>query len=336
MNQNIKPIAMKCSEEQFNAIKPKLEKTGLTIRSIDSFEEAPYLVNNLREQLGFISNTATSAKTRWLRTVFEEWDEQTFLEHCGIESFVLPEKWCVEITESNREVLLDWVRKQPNYTGRFEHLFVAGAIVLSKHPSDDSYLWAGDVNGLESVHSNFKLITFEQFQKYVLKQEPIMKKYTNYTVPATDVLKIRAIACGPWKRRLATYLHRMDESNNLTFIEEEIDEMFNAATGEQRPVLVEIFGEPTKAVEWNRIKTGSKVMIEYTGQHCGGFEGIDLSQPVDVVFFRTPHFINEDAVFKTNSCHSSYCTFHQNGKYVLFAAHKNFVDVDYITQVIEY
>jgi hypothetical protein len=125
----------------------------------------------------------------------------------------------------------------------------------------------------------------------------------------------------------------MDEHNMVAFDDAEIDAMFKAALTWQKPTLVEIFGEPTKAVEWNRIKTGSKVMIEYTGQHCGGFEGIDLSQPVDVVFFRTPHFINEDAVFKTNSCHSSYCTFHQNGKYVLFAADKN---VDYITEVVEY
>jgi hypothetical protein len=334
MNQNIKPIAMRCNQEQFNAIQPKLERAGLEIEDITFFHKHYYLTNNLGNKLGMVSNIDNGAKPEYGRTIFEEWNEQTFLEYCGIESFVLPEKWCVEITESNREVLLDWARKQPNYTGRFEHLFVAGAIVLSKHPSDDSYLWAGDVNGLESVHSNFKLITFEQFQKYVLKQEPIMKKYTNYTVPATDVLKIRAIACGPWKRRFATYLHRMDESNNLTFIEEEIDEMFNAATKEQRPTLVEIFGEPTKAIEWDRIRTGSKVMIEYTGQSCGNlFEGIDFSQPVDVVFYKTPHFINDKGIFYKESRYSSYCTFHQGGKYFLFAADDN---VDYITEVVEY
>ena len=327
----IKPIAMKCSEEQFNAINHKL--SNFNTEECCSWQPYDYLINNFNGKLGRIGNARADRKDRHNRTVFEEWNEQTFLEYCGIESFVLPEKWCVEITGSNREVLLDWVRKQRYYTGIFEHLFVGGAVVLSKHPIDDSYLWTGDINGLESEHSNFKLITFEQFQKYVLKEEPIMKKYTNYTVPATDVLKIRLIACETWKSMFTSYLKRIDDQNNVTFDSAEIDAMFKAATYEQRPVLVEVFGEPAKAIEWDRIKTGSKVMIQHTGQHCSGINSIDLSKPVDVVFYKTPHNINGDGIFQSKSGHSGYCTFHQDGKYVLFAAHNN---VDYITQVIEY
>ncbi len=161
----------------------------------------------------------------------------------------------------------------------------------------------------------------------------LMKKYKNYTIPATDVLKIRAIACETWKNRLTQCITRMDELNMVAFDDAEIDAMFNDATKEQRPILVEIFGEPAKAIEWDRIKTGSKVMIEYTGQNCGGIKDIDLAKPVDVVFYKTPHLINDHAVFKIKSSHSSYCTFHQNGKYVLFSAD---INVDYITEVIEY
>lgn len=232
---------------------------------------------------------------------------------------------------------MDWVRKQPKYDNRFEELFKVGSLVLSEHPHDDSYLFSSGPDVFLPSNPQYKQITFQEFEKHVLKQEPAkqepMKKYKHYIIEAEKILRIRSIACSTWKDNFTKYLQRIDFHNNVTFTEEEIDAMFAAATDEQRPVLAEIFGEPTKAVEWNRIKTGSKVMIEYTGQHCGGFEGIDLSQPVDVVFFRTPHFINDYAVFKTNSCHSSYCTFHQNGKYVLFSSEKN---VDYITEVVEY
>jgi hypothetical protein len=327
----IKPIAMKCSEEQFNAIKHKL--SNFDTRGCSNWELGDYLVTNLNDALGKIGNARAHRKDKYNRTVFEEWNEQTFLECCGIDCFVLPEKWAVKITKGNRQVLLEWARKQFKYNGEYENLFVPDAYTLSKHPHDDSYLWSGDITGILCFNPDYRLITFKEFQKYVLKQEA-MKKYRNYTVPAADVLAIRAIACETWKKKFSDYLQRIDVDNNVSFDEVEIDAMFKAATATQFPVLEEIFGKPAKAIEFDKIKTGSKVMIEYTGQSCGNlFEGIDFSQPVDVVFFKTPHRICPDGRFFSSGVHPSYCTFHQKGKYVLFAAHKN---VDYITEVIEY
>jgi hypothetical protein len=109
--------------------------------------------------------------------------------------------------------------------------------------------------------------------------------------------------------------------------------MFAAATSSQIPVLVSILGERREKIDWNRIKTGSKVMIQYTGQHCNGITGINLDEPVNVVFYNTPHLINEDNDFRKEGSHSSYTTFHQNGKFVLFSSDTS---VDFITKVIEY
>jgi len=328
----IKPIAMRCNQEQFDAIRPKLEEAGLRIM-LPTFATPPRYLTNFFNGKGNVTDLSKERALEETDNLFEKWNEQTFLEYCGIDSFVLPEKWCIEITDQNKHVLLEWVRKQHKYNRTWEYAFRAGNFALSKHPCDNSYLWTGTTKSLKGEDSEYLQITFEQFCKHILNQEPIMPKYKNYIVPATDVLKIRAIACRTWKDNLTGYLREMDDNNNVTFGEVEIDAMFNAATKEQRPVLVEIFGEPTKAIEWDRIKTGSKVMIECTGEHCGGIKDIDLTKPVDVVFYITPHLINDHAVFKRKSSHSSYCTFHQNGKYVLFAAHKN---ADYITQVIEY
>lgn len=317
----IKPIAMKCSEEQFNAINHKL--SNFNTEECCSWQPYDYLVNNFNGKLGRIGNARADRKDGYNRTVFEEWDEQTFLEYCGIVSkelrmvttpdigakvirgrdwewgdqdrgsvygvivwqkrdgwvrvewknknnnvicgnsyrigtdgyydlyyypeFILPEKWFVEITDQNKHVLLEWVRKQHKYDRHWEHAFRAGNFALSKHPSDNSYLYIGTVNNFKREHGEYLQITFEQFQQHVLTQEPIkqeqMAKYTNYTVNATELFKIHKVACPTWKSRILDYLKRTDEQQQVTFTEEEIDAMFTAASTNQKPVLIEIFGE---------------------------------------------------------------------------------------------
>jgi hypothetical protein len=74
-------------------------------------------------------------------------------------------------------------------------------------------------------------------------------------------------------------------------------------------------------------------MIKWDGQHCAGIDNINLDNPVDVVLYNTPHFINSKREFNQTIDLSKYCTFHQNGKYVLFRACRN---IEYITEVISY
>lgn len=153
------------------------------------------------------------------------------------------------------------------------------------------------------------------------------------TVPVTDVLKIHSIACNAWKEKIAAYLTRVDSKQNITFTQKEVDTMFGAATREQRPTLVEIFGEKV-TIDFDKIKTGSKVKIKFSGKHVLGIDTFDLSKPVDVVFFKTPHGIEPHGVqFFKKSYYDSYVTFHQNGKFAVFSAD---TDIDYIVEVIEY
>lgn len=89
-----------------------------------------------------------------------------------------------------------------------------------------------------------------------------------------------------------------------------------------------------KEIDFSRLKTGSKVMLRYTDEHCSGIDNVDLNKQFDVVFFKTKHFITGSGDFKSFSdVRYCTCTFHQDGKFVLFAAEKN---TDYITEVIEY
>lgn len=250
--KNIKPIAMKCTEEQFGAIKPILKENGLIVYQITNFEDTPYLVNNVGEEVGSVSNVSLDLKNSYGRTVFEEWNQDTFLEYCGIK-----------------------LEKQT-----------------------------------------------EKTMGYKLK------------VPITDVLEIHNVACVEWKRKIKTdYLVRMNKEQEITFTEDEIDTMFLVATEDQKPVLTKIFGEKKKEIDYDKLKTGSRVLIKYTGQHCSGIENINTNEPVDIIYYKTEHTIHNNRRFYKYCIDRRYITFHQNGNYTVFLAEKC---VDYITEVIEY
>lgn len=79
---------MRCTQEQFDAIKPKSER----IEAITSFEECTYLINNLDNNKGVISNIYGRYKRDHNREVYEEWDEKIFLDACGITTETLQDR----------------------------------------------------------------------------------------------------------------------------------------------------------------------------------------------------------------------------------------------------
>jgi len=82
-----RPIAMKCTQEQFEMIKPKLDKNNLHFENIKCFKEDCYLKNNSAqdEKAIYITNIPNKWKSDLNRTVYETWNERIFLEACGIE-----------------------------------------------------------------------------------------------------------------------------------------------------------------------------------------------------------------------------------------------------------
>jgi hypothetical protein len=190
-----------------------------------------------------------------------------------------------------------------------------------KHNGTDSW------TNLSNFKNNPTVLTIEQFIELTSKKENMNK------IKKSDLGKIHNVACSTWKSKLETYAQRNPFGDSIELSDSEIDEMFAAATSSQVPVLVSILGERKEQIDFNRIKTGSKVMITRTGQHCNGITGIDLDEPVDVVFYNTQHFINEDEYFHKEGSHSSYTTLHQGSKFVLFSSERG---IDFITKVIEY
>lgn len=83
--KNRKNIAMRCTQEQFEAIKPKLEKSGKYISRYNQFlsDENNYLANNLNKNgIIRIISKSNPYSYEWI----EEWDEKVFIKACGIET----------------------------------------------------------------------------------------------------------------------------------------------------------------------------------------------------------------------------------------------------------
>jgi len=88
-NTKIIPIAMKCNQEQFEAVKGKFNEYGLHFENIESdWKEWCYLKNNSEESKKkvFITNIKEDWKSRIGRKVYETWNEEIFLNACGIET----------------------------------------------------------------------------------------------------------------------------------------------------------------------------------------------------------------------------------------------------------
>jgi hypothetical protein len=79
-----KAIAMKCNQEQWDAIKGKL--VGCSISDIEIFEQDYYLINNYASVRNSITNFWKSEAKGNNREFHEMWNEQVFLEACGIET----------------------------------------------------------------------------------------------------------------------------------------------------------------------------------------------------------------------------------------------------------
>jgi hypothetical protein len=77
-------IAMKCSQEQFDAIKGKL--VGYKVEGIGSFEDYAYLVNYRFGEKNHITNYTEVAVMNDDADIFHKWNEKIFLNACGIET----------------------------------------------------------------------------------------------------------------------------------------------------------------------------------------------------------------------------------------------------------
>jgi hypothetical protein len=84
-NTKIRPIAMKCNQEQFEAVKWKLNNIQITDNDIN-FMSYPYLVNTFKGDGKTGIGTYDKSMVRVNQEIHETWNEEIFLNACGIET----------------------------------------------------------------------------------------------------------------------------------------------------------------------------------------------------------------------------------------------------------
>lgn len=83
------------------------------------------------------------------------------------------------------------------------------------------------------------------------------------------------------------------------------------------------------SIDYDMLKTGSVVMIEYNGHHCCGIESINTSKPVTILLYKTKGYLYNGEFRQATG---EYITFIQDDKVCHFTAY----DINYITEVISY
>lgn len=185
METKFTPIAMRCNKEQFKTIKPKLKK--FIVGGISNFEDMPYLINNRFSE----QNNITNYKKEDLdvKTIYETWDEETFLRACGIEveeTFTVSKEF---ILEAYNSACTTWKRKLEE---KFPSVFVKDELEVGR--------WYKVIDKNGSFNNNeFALICFdneknpnygfgftrEQWTNNFLNLKDVVKRNTDLVVPAT-------------------------------------------------------------------------------------------------------------------------------------------------------
>jgi hypothetical protein len=79
-----------------------------------------------------------------------------------------PEKWYIPTTQENHDELQAWWQKQAlksGWTSDLDARLKEDAILLSEHPTDLSYYWAGTEKGFAATHESYQKITLKQFRE---------------------------------------------------------------------------------------------------------------------------------------------------------------------------
>jgi len=84
-------------------------------------------------------------------------------------------------------------------------------------------------------------------------------------------------------------------------------------------------------IDYDKITAGSVVKLKRTEYHCWG--NWNENEPVFVVYWKTPHFINSKFGVLRKSFYESYATFIQDGNIILYNASE---EIDFIEEVITY
>ena len=141
------------------------------IENSNDWEEITYPIGTKIKDSLTLSTYIKDESGKWIYSPINEYfliDESEIGENKRfqvIDDFILPEKWGVRITKENRDVLTKWVESRPDYNKVHYKITPIDTFVVNKYCDNTYQHW------YNSLPNEFIEITFEQFKKYVLKED---------------------------------------------------------------------------------------------------------------------------------------------------------------------
>ncbi len=125
---------------------------------------------------------------------------------------------------------------------------------------DGNSCWNGTRISLKltDFENNPVELTLEQWKSIFVDNN---NQTMNKTVKKSEFKKVHDVACDTWKKKCKEYASKDPFSDTIEFTEAQIEEMFNAARADQKPVLEEVFGKREKFTTLADLKIGEILLL---------------------------------------------------------------------------
>ena len=227
----IQGVGMKCTQEQYEKdLKGKLLDMGYVENRLDEkFNGYNYIVNNITNRLGNVSNLNNFEVAANGRDVIEEYNPELFLALAAM-------------TDKPNGIKGEWWM----CFGHDSSGFKKG----KSYKQIDTDIEEGpsllDEINVPNDRINAKKLHFKKASKEELINQLTITKIKTITVNKADVKNLYDLACNDWKRKMDEYLKPFMFQDTIDFSEELLKEIQLACTPEQLVVFKEIFGELDK------------------------------------------------------------------------------------------
>ena len=150
------------------------------------------------------------------------------------------------------------------------------------------------------------------------------KKNTHKKITHNQAQDIINVACYDWKVELANLWGRSIVLKEIISITDDFYKKMRAACNKEQHVLFdEIFGVDKPVIDYDRLKTGSVVKIQYTAKYCpGGVSNnvIKNFEAATIIFYKEKHGISTNGEFLDVDSlgEDLYITFQQGKQFLLF------------------
>lgn len=259
------PISMQCTQEQYKAdLKLPLLEMGYKESNMGDLKNYPYLVNNIGDNLGDLSNVGENNKLNYNRYYIDHYNPQLFLA-------------LASMTDEKYGIKGEWWKCNQSYADVFTgaYTFTGGTLYKSQEGLDTPMAVFNNYDDPDGFYPEnldyFRKATKEELINYfTTKQETQMETTKTYSVTVSQMMDIEAIACNTWKPKIRKMIkYYLDEATGIVVLQEPIvEKMFEAATSDQKPILQSVFSLYGKEEDKNAFVKTFNTHSSYLSNFC--------------------------------------------------------------------